>query len=937
MHSFCGISVFDEKINLCIGTSAEPEDRWSSVDLAGVDEIWPRLEPIAKTIEWVFVQGTTDVDTICDELAGRGLPVANIGLPKNKKLHAPPKQLAIELARNAAKEKYRWPAQPWRYWQLFFLLPPLLIAFAIERLFPALERGAYFILWPLYLAPIVYMLVWFRKNPKRTPAFLQVLVGHHPSEEVDYQPVVPQGCLSAWWLLALPLAVALKVFHVRGVYADILFCAALAVLAGWGSLKLGRELRQAALPVTMVILFGLILQTNQSEEVLRVVNESSLYVRMAVYFGWLLLLGFLSLIMTQLAWRGFALPAGGELSQKQKVVAGLSAASPYVVAIVSAWNALTFNGVSYLPNPDWVVFYFILIAVGLAGAFIFLSRDVRRFRLSMSQTIIAATIMFVSIFNFGNVARAFGYNVELSEILLLTGWFSAATAFFYLAGKIGRMLGVPAIRLMLIWAILLSALDLNNNHELSYARTNWKPPSARDAFDEWLGRFAKDAPSPTAFVVVSEGGGARAEYLTAVVLQALRARCTDFNNRHFATIGVSGGSVGAALSSMSELAASPDCNNISAFKADESVAVAAAGLDLLGPALRGFLLKDLPYQLLPNSLWRTQGQAPQGEVSRTGGDRSQYMEEAIGRFFLGREKSSVENFLLVSGFMRQDERHKAVRPENYLFSAAWDGPTGNRPGLILLATDVATGRRVAASHFRFAAAIPSFEDCLPQKSGGPDPAGGKLLSLSDIMPGREPTLLGAALASARFPIISPAAALPCTGPTWSLVDGGYFENSGLTTALELVENMAAGAKQHGLPPKKVNVVLIRLENGEAITQKKDEPGSSFSEYLSPLRAFGGTREARAELARSSVDQAANRGTYGTDCDKGDGACINLIQVPLKLAPCPVTIPLAWSLSDGAKAEIRQQLGIEPSSSTCVGKIGEINKKQFERIFELSKN
>lgn len=66
--------------------------------------------------------------------------------------------------------------------------------------------------------------------------------------------------------------------------------------------------------------------------------------------------------------------------------------------------------------------------------------------------------------------------------------------------------------------------------------------------------------------------------------------------------------------------------------------------------------------------------------------------------------------------------------------------------------------------------------------------------------------------SARFPIISPAATLPCREPRWRVVDGGYLENSGLTTALELIDNIIRGATSAG---RHVRVVLIRIENGEA--------------------------------------------------------------------------------------------------------------------------
>jgi hypothetical protein len=944
MHTYCGLVISPQKIAMCIGTSAQPESEWTSALLTKIDEIWFRLEPHSETLEWVFVEGK-EIGGVCEELQAHGLDVVPLdtrNVKEDDKPNLSVEQRAVELAAMGAKAKPRWPSAPWRLWQPYFLLLPLLAAFTIDHLDPEWRLRLLFVGAPLLIGPLLYIAIWLHKNPARLPKFYHLIIAPHPAEEPGYQPVVPRGCLSAAWPVAAFLLVLISYFSaIQGVFADLLFCVGLAILGGWLSVRLGKEIRQAALPITMAGLFSLILQADQSVEVLRTVNESPLYVRLVVYFAWLILISLLSQILLQLTWRILALGVDAVLVRKQRVVTALIVVLPYAAAIVSVWKSLNFSGSKYLPNFDGVVFLFILLATVLASIHVFFSRNVPYPRPSIGQMLVVTIFTFLPIFEFGDTAREIGYNVEPSAVLLLTGWFAITTTSFYLAGKVGRILGVPAILFLLIWTLILSALDLNNNHELSFARTHWQPPLASDAFDRWLSRF-DEAPSPTAFIVVSEGGGARAEYMTAVVLEALRTRCADFNFRHFATIGVSGGSVGAAVSAVSPPSSASSCDQIGVFKASKSDAVDAAGIDLLGPALRGFLLKDLPFLLWPNSLWLTQGKASPDKVIRTGGDRSQYMEEAIGRIFLRQAKPTWESVLLFSGVMLEDERHKAVRPQDRLFSSVWDGPNGNMPGLILLTTDVATGRRVAASHFRFTVTSPEFEDCLPQVTGALDPGEGHLLSFDDVMPGREPTLMGAALASARFPIISPPAVLPCTGPPWRLVDGGYFENSGLTTALELVEHMATGAKQHGLASKKVHVVLIRVENTAAITERpstlgKKDPPSAFSELLSPIRAFGGTREARAELSRLSVDQAVARGSYGTGCGNEGGACVTLSQVVLRLGPCEVPIPLGWSLSEGAKAEIRQQLGIETTSSDCVEKISAHNRDEFERIFELSKH
>jgi hypothetical protein len=89
----------------------------------------------------------------------------------------------------------------------------------------------------------------------------------------------------------------------------------------------------------------------------------------------------------------------------------------------------------------------------------------------------------------------------------------------------------------------------------------------------------------------------------------------------------------------------------------------------------------------------------------------------------------------------------------------------------------------------------SWSPCLSPtvEAANPSALRAQLLTFEDIAPGRDTTLLAAAVASARFPIVTPAATLPCPEPYWRVVDGGYFENSGLTTVLELLEHMVRAA------------------------------------------------------------------------------------------------------------------------------------------------
>jgi hypothetical protein len=97
-----------------------------------------------------------------------------------------------------------------------------------------------------------------------------------------------------------------------------------------------------------------------------------------------------------------------------------------------------------------------------------------------------------------------------------------------------------------------------------------------------------------------------------------------------------------------------------------------------------------------------------------------------------------------------------------------------------------------------------------------------MLTTDDILPNYDPGLVTAAIASARFAWVTPAATMPCNGSSWRLVDGGYFENSGLTTAFDLIGAMAAGAAEAG---RRVDVLLVRIENHEATTGVQTRAGT----------------------------------------------------------------------------------------------------------------
>ena len=785
------------------------------------------------------------------------------------------------------------------------------------------------------------------------------------------------------------LPAVILILHSAGIPA-IVEAIAWTMLVGWLLIRAGSALRRA---MTMLLMLGLhvaLLLSGQGVETVRTLNEMSPYSRFWATLGWISATAVLAFVLADATRALLRRPVGGRTSGDE-LLTRLMVASPFLAVLcalpLSHGNGLvglfddsvgnTMKSVfgitpfptlwSILTSLVWIITYIIVIGALFAVEFDldWLDENIPLNRhLNLSVWPFTAAILLVGLFVVLCVWH--GPSIMPSPTFLACWLAAVIVALACLRAIIqwGRnelfekAVVAPVVVLLVTWAIVLSALDLNDNHELAYRRDmSWRPaPPGAGAFREWLDfRLKKANPPPavpTVFVVAAEGGGARAAYMTALTLEVLRQHCPQFAEWHFATIGVSGGSVGTALSAASEVVPSGNCQlPPQEINPDGYIAAKVAGTDLLGPSLRSLLLSDLLLRLWPGSFWRSNGKdgiykvenSPLGWVR----DRAQHIERTLSDAWpLGLGGSDPLGERLFSRF-------SPFPPER----------GGNRPALVLLTTDVASGRRIAFSHVRFrdGPSQPPYSGysqfLLPpppcrspaDEARAPSELRARLLTFDDIAPGRDTTLLAAAVASARFPIISSAATLPCPEPDWRVVDGGYFENSGLTTALELINHIARGASAAN---RKVRVVLIRLENGEATTSSSDtanrtqkEDGPTASDLRTPMQAFMATRDARADNARSIADRAADKGVqkFGPGCPASHARdCVRFEQFIIKLQRCNIPIPLGWSLSAAARADIARQLGLIKNrpedlawwnNTECMDKIALKNREKLEQIMQ----
>lgn len=193
--------------------------------------------------------------------------------------------------------------------------------------------------------------------------------------------------------------------------------------------------------------------------------------------------------------------------------------------------------------------------------------------------------------------------------------------------------------------------------------------------------------------------------------------------------------------------------------------------------------------------------------------------------------------------------------------------------------------------------------------------------------------------SARFPIVTPAGSIAMFGRKRRYVDGGYFENSGTATLVELVSLLESlrSAKAETIDKDsfdvdrwaakfKIFVLVISantcLDAADRGSAEKCEEGDlgagedhSFGETLSPIRTLLNTRSSRAGISRrqlewyiAALNQASQPQSAEDFPEGGVGVDSDFVKIAeFQLRRRDVRLPLSWLLSKSARADISAQV------------------------------
>jgi hypothetical protein len=258
------------------------------------------------------------------------------------------------------------------------------------------------------------------------------------------------------------------------------------------------------------------------------------------------------------------------------------------------------------------------------------------------------------------------------------------------------------------------------------------------------------------------------------------------------------------------------------------------------------------------------------------------------------------------------------------FLDLWRADTDYVPNLCLNGTSVERGKRVIASNLlidwqEFLDADDAIERLMPIKDQGN--------TEKRARPGIDLPISAAAHLSARFTYVSPAGKFPPDGT--HVVDGGYFENSGATTALDILREITremgrAGSDLGDTVPKLIMIsnnptANAPLPDGKKATvtttaeQKQSEPSTFLEDTMAPVDALLHTRDARGTYAQRAIGQAQEifyENLNGKLPPNQDSKVYYF-----SLAPAEVPLPLGWMLSNRAAHAMHLELNDEGKSTT----------------------
>jgi len=449
---------------------------------------------------------------------------------------------------------------------------------------------------------------------------------------------------------------------------------------------------------------------------------------------------------------------------------------------------------------------------------------------------VALALQLVLVIAFSREPIALGERLGTLPILFLA---LSLCAFFGIVWVFApKYLTLPSFALVpLVWALPFGNSPDHSLRDVRFEAADERPALAQH-FAAWQAELPKERQDNPVFFVAAAGGGLRAAYWTAHVLAAADdATCGEFGRHVYAYSGVSGGSLGIAayLAQRQVWQQKPEAERCQRGRTEEMRRM--LNRDFLAPVAGSLLFAEMTQRFSPYTyLEDDRGSTLARSWARAWDDVFPKAQGSFDRAFL----------------------------QQFAALAPGDSAMPVRPAVFLNATSVESGRRAVAMNVRarVSGAIDVFR-----------PVSGVNLKTQGL------TVREAVLNSARFTYVSPAGTVigcrkdadgKCPEFIWGrVVDGGYFENSGIATLMDLVDAMKPqdGASAPGLRRNQIQVIVIdNAADNEPVCRRRGEAEdtdqadlrahvAALSGVTAPLEAFLKVREARAgqEVRRARAE------------------------------------------------------------------------------------
>jgi len=347
--------------------------------------------------------------------------------------------------------------------------------------------------------------------------------------------------------------------------------------------------------------------------------------------------------------------------------------------------------------------------------------------------------------------------------------------------------------------------------------------AASDHLDHVCPQTSKAARQAYAvYIIAAEGGGIYAASAAATLLARLQDDSPHFAEHVFAISGVSGGAIGSTVFQALDRAASDPSQN----RDHDKTLLADTCADTDAGRQKSYQQHTLEYKV--EHIMEADHLSPVvgaifPEITGTSTDRAAALVASFENSVNGCDPAAGENL-------------------HHPFADNWPLNTA-APGLVLNSTWVETGFRVAFAPFH----LHNIDE--------------SLYSFSDLdMPQEnDQTLMQAAAVSARFPLILPPFSAvmqadpkdPTEHKRWNFVDGGYSDNSGAITALDLY-NVLKSATQG--TQVQIRVILLTSSEPQPNLGGSEISGTAFRDTMAPIDAL---MSVRRDLGNQAVARACS--------------------------------------------------------------------------------